>query len=74
MIEWKLYKPKLFPSTYVELDDYFDSMKMLRTIKNSENRLGYVTVGYIDDISRTFILGSSSNKRYLDLLEDGKVD
>jgi len=73
MIEWKVYKQTVVPSL-ASLNDYFDSMKMLRTIKNSENRLGYVTVGYIEDISRIFILGSSSNKRYLDLLEDGKVD
>lgn len=73
MIEWKVYKQTVFPS-HASLNDYFDSMKMLRTIENSKNRYGYITVGYVDDISRTFILGSSTNKKYLDILEDGKVD
>lgn len=73
MIEWRIYKQTIY-SSHVSLNDYFDSMKMLKTIKNSKNGIGFVTIGNLDDISKIFVLGCSTNKRYLDLLEDGKFD
>lgn len=74
MIEWRVSKTNVPNSSFAILNDYFDLMKMLRTIDNSKDRLGFVTVGYMNDIRRMFILGNSTNKKYLDLLEDGKVD